>query len=90
MLILTLVIICALVLAWNFYTPFREKMRGYSTIAEGILGTVMYYFGVFSEALEEAQASGYIPDNWIQYVPFVMLAWIVIKRVQTKTPVGSK
>lgn len=89
-LILILVAVCVLILAWNFYPPFRERMKGYSTIAEGVIGTLMYYFGMFSEALDEAQAQGYIPDNWVQYVPFIMLTWIVVKRLQTTTPVGEK
>lgn len=84
---LILVVICLVILAWNFYPPLRERLRGWSTIAEGIIGTVLYYFGVFSEAISEAEASGYVPEGWQQYIPFVLLAWIVVKRLQTKTPV---
>ena len=87
--ILILTLACLLILAWNFYAPFREKMRGYSTIAEGAIGTGMYYFGGFSEALKEGQEAGFIPENLLQYVPFIVLGWIVIKRFQTKTPVGK-
>lgn len=80
---------CALVLAWNFVPAFREKMRGWSTIAESTLGVILYYFGMFSDALTEAQQSGYIPANWVQYVPFVLFAWIILKRLQTKSPIGD-
>ena len=84
------VLICAMVLAWNFYTPFREQMRGWSTIVEGTLGVGMTYYGMFADAIREGQEAGYIPENLIQYVPFVVLSWIVIKRFQTKTPVGKR
>ena len=83
-------IVIALVAAWNFYSPFRAKLRGWSTILEGLIGTVFAYFGIFADALEEGQRQGYIPENFVQYVPIILLAWIVIKRVQTKTPVGGK
>jgi len=85
-----LLAVVALVLAWNFVPSLREKMKGYSTIVEGTLGTIFTSFGVFGEALEEANVAGYIPDNWSSYVPFILLGWIVVKRFQTKTPVGEK
>lgn len=88
--IIALVLLCAGILAWNFYPPLRAKMRGWSTILEGILGTGMYYFEIFSGALQEGQEAGYIPENIEQYVPFVILGWILVKRFQTKTPVGQK
>lgn len=84
------VIAVALVAAWNFIPAIRAKMKGYSTIVEGALGTAFTYFGIFSEALEEASMSGYIPDNWATYVPFVLLGWIMLKRFQTTSPVGEK
>ena len=87
--ILIVIAACALVLAWNFIPSFRERMRGWSTIVESTLGVILYYFGLFSDALTEAQQSGYIPENWVQYVPFVLLAWIVLKRFQTTTPLGD-
>lgn len=88
--ILILVIVCAVILAWNFYPPFRERMRGWSTIAEGAIGTGMYYFGIISDGIKEGQDAGYIPENLTQYVPFVLLAWVIVKRLQTTTPIGGK
>jgi hypothetical protein len=85
-----LLIACGLILAWNFIPTFRNRMKGLSTIIEGIVGTVMYYFGVFGEAIQDMSDSGYIPDNWQQYVPFVILGWIVLKRFQTTGTVGNK
>ena len=78
------------VVAWNVVPAFRDRLRGWSTVAEGVLGTIMTYFGIFGDALEEANAAGYIPDNWTMYVPFLLLGWVVIKRFQTSTAVGSK
>lgn len=88
--IVILVLAILVVLAWNFYPPLRKKLKGYSTIAEGLLGTLMTYFGVFADAIKEAQDSGYLPENIMQYAPLIIFAWIIIKRVQTKTPVGGK
>lgn len=82
--------VAAIVAAWNFYPPLREKLKGWSTIAEGFIGTTLYYFGAVSEALKEGQAAGYVPENLEQYVPMVLFAWVVLKRFQTKTPVGSQ
>lgn len=78
------------VLAWNFYPPFREKLKGWSTIIEAILGGGIYYFGVATDALQEAQKAGYIPSQWLGYLPYVFFAWMILKRVTTSTPVGKK
>lgn len=88
--ILLLAIAVGLVVAWNIYPPLRAKLRGWSTIIEGIIGTAFTYFGIFAEALEEGQRSGYLPENILTYVPMVLFAWVLIKRIQTKTPVGGK
>lgn len=88
--VLILALACALILAWNLVPSFRARMRGLSTIAEAFIATAMTYFGVFSEAIQEAQASGYIPENWMQYVPFILFAWVILKRFQTTTPVGDR
>lgn len=88
---MTIILILAviLVLAWNFYPPFRKKLRGYSTILEGLLGTLMTYFGVFTDAIQEARSLGYLPENIEQYAPLIIFAWVILKRVQTKTAVGG-
>jgi hypothetical protein len=85
-----LVIACVAILVWNFVPSVRAKLQGWSTIAEAVIGAFMFYFGQFAGAIQEAQTSGYIPSNWAQYVPFILLAWVVIKRIQTATPVGVK
>ena len=92
MFIFTLIAVCVVILAWNFYPPFRVKLRGLSTIFEGVLATAMHYFGVFAGAMEDVQNSGYLPENWTftQYIPFIILTWIIVKRIQTSTGVGEK
>jgi uncharacterized membrane protein len=89
LMILILALVCAAVIAWNLIPAFREKLRGWTTILEAAIGTAMTYFGVFSEAIQEAQVSGYIPENWTSYVPFILFAWVLLKRFQTRTPVGG-
>lgn len=89
MVYIILAAVLVLVLAWNFYPPFRAKMRGFSTIAEAAIGAALAYFGVFAEAIREAELGGFLPDNLQQWAPFVLLAWVVAKRVQTKTAIGQ-
>lgn len=81
-----------LVIVWNLVPSAREKMRGWSTIIEGLMATVFTYFGNFAEAIREAQQFGYLPDNVNveRAVPFILFTWLVLKRFQTKTPVGKK
>ncbi len=42
--ILALVTAVGLIIAWNIYPPLRAKLRGWSTIIEGIIGTAFAYF----------------------------------------------
>ena len=88
--VVALIVACVAILAWNFVPSWREKLQGWSTIAEGVIGVVLYYFAQFAGAIQDAQSAGYIPSNVAQYVPFILLAWVVIKRFQTSGPVGVK
>lgn len=88
--LMAIVLAVAMVLLCNFYGPIRKKLRGYSTILEGLVGTAFAYFGVFAEVIEEGQRSGLLPDNIMTYAPMILFAWIVLKRFQTKTPVGGQ
>lgn len=90
---MTLILIAlGLILAWNFIPAVRQRMRGWSTILEGFMATILTYFGNFAEALQEAQQLGYLPENvrFQDAIPAILFAWVVIKRFQTKTPVGKK
>lgn len=80
-------LILILVIAWNVFPKFRSQMKGTSTIIEGVLGAGLTYFGLFAQALDEAQGKGLIPEDYITYVPIVLCVWIIVKRIQTSTPV---
>jgi len=86
--IVALVISAALV--WNFVPAVRKKVAGWSTVIEAVLGGALYYFGILSDAIQEAQKAGYIPSQWLGYVPYVLMAYVLVKRIQTKAPVGKK
>jgi hypothetical protein len=80
----------AAALVWNFVPTVRDKAKGWTTLIEGAGMTALYYFGIVSDAIQEAQKAGYIPSQWVGYVPYVLMAWVLLKRLQTKTPVGKK
>lgn len=82
-----LLLLAAGFVAWNFVPSIRKRMSGTSTVLETIGGGVLYYFGVFAEGIEEAQAAGYIPDNFLSYVPYILVGYILLKRVQTTKPI---
>lgn len=88
--LLLVLIVFAAVLAWNTIPILRKKLQGWSTILETMIGGVLYAFGVLGDAVQEAQKLGYIPSQWVGYVPYVLMAYLIIKRAQTKTPVGKK
>ena len=84
-------IVCALivlVILWNLYKPLRARMRGFSTIIEGAIGTLLIYLEVFSEAIQEGQALGFLPDWISQHAAIFVFGWIVLKRIQTSSTVG--
>lgn len=87
--LLTLLIFAIMMVAWNFVPAFRLWLRGKSTILETVIGTALYYTGVIGEAFQQLVADGYVPEDWKSYVPFVIAAYYIAKRIQTKDPVGG-
>lgn len=79
-----------LVLAWNFVPGIREKFKGWTTILEGSLAAFLYLFDQVSQGLQEAMKAGWVPKELITYLPLIFFAWVILKRFQTKTPVGKK
>lgn len=77
-------------LVWNFVPSWRAKMKGYSTIAEGVITFAIGVFGEITGAIQDAQQAGYLPPQLLTYVPFVILAWFIIKRLVTTTAPGAK
>jgi Mg2+/citrate symporter len=80
----------AAVIAWNFVPSIRERMRGWSTVAEGAIGVLLTMAGVFVDALQEAQRLGYLPPWALKYLPAIFFAWMIWKRFITTTPPGRK
>ena len=83
-------LVIAAAIAWNTVPILRKKVQGWSTLLETALGGLLYAAGVVGDAIQEAQKLGYIPSQWVGYIPYVLMAYLVIKRMQTKTPVGGK
>lgn len=75
--------------AWNFLPDVRKQMRGWSTMIEASAGSLLVAAGTFADALHDLITSGYLPEwaagqQWI-----IVLAWILLKRKQTTTPLGK-
>lgn len=87
--IMLVIIVLVAMTVWNFVPSVRAWFEGKSTILETMIGGVLYYTDVLGSAVEEANKSGYIPDDWQSYVPALLLLYIIGKRLQTKTPVGG-
>lgn len=85
-------VVCLFILAYNFYLPLREWVRSYTgstrlfeVISTGVLfGLAEFakWFGAAVEGLQEAQQNGYIPEDWVKYVPFILVFWYVFKHLQ--------
>jgi hypothetical protein len=84
-----ILVVLAAVLAWNFVPAIRDKMRGVSTVAEAGIGGLLYVTNIAGEAIREAQSAGFIPDGIEYWVPYIVLAYIVAKRFQTRSSVGK-
>lgn len=78
------------VLAWNFIPDLRQKVKGWSTVLEAGLAGGLYLFDQVSQGLQEALKAGWVPKEMITYLPLVFFAWVILKRFQTKAPVGKK
>lgn len=85
--ILCLLVVIACFIAWNFYPPLRARMSGMSTWIETTVTGGLYYFGILAEGVKEAQEAGYLPTNIVGYVPYLLMAYILLKRLQTTKPV---
>jgi len=88
--IIALVVACMTILVWNFVPTVRERLRGYTTILENVLAGAMIYFGYATDALQDLVDKGYIPENYMMYIPFILLAGGIWARIKTSTPVGKQ
>lgn len=76
-------------LAWNFIPSVREKMRGKSTIIETLTTASLFYSGILADAANQLVADGLIPAEYKHYIPGIVFFYLVVKRLQTTTPVGG-
>jgi len=88
--LIVVALVVAAAIAWNTVPVLRKKLQGWSTLLETALGGLLYAAGVVGDAIQEAQKLGYVPSQWVGYIPYVLMAYLVIKRMQTKTPVGGR
>jgi hypothetical protein len=75
------------IILWNFVPAVRERVKGWSTILEAGIGGLIYALSQATDVLKELQAAGYLPSWLVAYVPYVFIAWVVVKRFQSTTPV---
>ena len=85
---LTIVALIA-VLAWNFVPGIRERLRGWTTLAEAALAAGLPFAGNAIDAFEQTDWKTYIPENAWPYIIAGLAGWFVYKRVVTSTPVGE-
>lgn len=85
--------VAALVVAWNFYPPFREKMRGWTTLFEAVIGSGFLLFDGLAETLQaDATAwSAVITEDVWPYVTLGVVLWFgAFKRWITTTALGQR
>jgi hypothetical protein len=83
------ILAAALIFAWNFVPSISERFKGWTTILDTVVSTTLLYVGLFTDGLQEAYRAGYIPKDWYLWVPLILAVGIILKRLRTKTPVGT-
>ena len=95
---LTIIIILFVLaaLCWNLVPSIRARMRGFSTVVEGVAATLIGYaayfsdwYGAFIESIEGTPYHDWMPENLASIIPALIVVWSIVKRMQTKTAVGS-
>lgn len=86
--------IVAAIAAWNFIPAVRERLRGFTTIFDGVslaAGAVPIYGALeaFVGGMQESQWREWVPDKWQPYLMMLIAMWFVLKRLRTRTPVGG-
>lgn len=85
-----LVVVAALaVLSWNFVPGIRERLRGWTTMAEAALAAGLPFIGNAIDAFELTDWKAYISENAWPYIIAGLACWFIFKRVVTSTPVGE-
>lgn len=89
--IFVLIIMAAVlaVLAWNFVPPIREKLRGWTTMAEAALAATLPFIGNTIDAFGETDWKAFMPHDAWPYVIGGLAGWFIFKRAVTNTAAGS-
>ena len=85
--LIIVILIAVAAIAWNVYPPLRKFMRSKSTLIESVLVGALLYGDILQEGYRELQKLGILPAGAEKYWPYLMLAYFIVKRIQTTTPV---
>ena len=77
------------VLAWNCIPGIRERLRGWTTMAEAALAAGLPLIGNTIDAFEQTDWKAYIPETAWPHIIAGLACWFIFKRVVTTTPVGE-
>lgn len=88
--VILIVLTVVAVIAWNFVPGIKQKLSGWTTLLEGGLSVLYMVFGAVTGAIQDAQAAGFLPPWLVQYGPWIIIVWLLFKRIRTTEPVGVK
>ncbi len=77
------------VIAWNIVPSLRERMRGWTTVAEAALAAAIPFIGNLVDAFDDTNWQIFVPKEVWPYVIAGLAVWFFFKRLVTKTPVGT-
>ena len=78
------------VVAWEFVPQLRERMRGWTTIATSAVVAAVPLAGEVLDVLQDTQWREFIPEGAWKWALAAFAGWAIIKRIQTRSPVGRK
>ena len=81
-------IVVLTVVAWNVVPPFRERLRGWTTVLEAGLAAALPLIGNAVDAFHDTDWKEFVPETAWPYVIATLSAWFIYKRLVTDTPIG--
>lgn len=84
------ILFVVLAICWNVFPGWRKHMRGMSTVVEATIGSILVFWGEASGIIQQLHQKGYTPDWLDEYMPLIVGGYLVLKRFQTTSPMGSK
>ncbi len=79
----------AAVIAWNFVPSIRERLRGWTTVAEAALAGALPFIGNLIDVFDDTNWEMFVPRDAWPYVIGSLAAWFFFKRLVTSTAVGT-